>query len=74
MVTIPKDSLPWLCPDHPDGMIRHTWTLTRYVMNHMPSGLGSASDHRYDCDVEDFYICDERDEDDEQDGCLALLP
>ena len=43
------DPLPWVCPDHPQAMIRHSWNRSHYVMNGYPAGTSIDSNHRYEC-------------------------
>ena len=41
--------LPWVCPEHPNAQIRHSWDQTHYVMNGYPVGTGIRSNQRYEC-------------------------
>lgn len=41
--------LPYICPEHPDAQIKHTWDQTHYVMNGYPAGEGISSKHQYWC-------------------------
>ena len=40
---------PYICPDHPNAQIRHSWDETHYVLNGYPAGLGTKNHHRYEC-------------------------
>ena len=51
-----KTDLPWICEDHPDAQIRHTWDRTRSEANwgpYRPRVTISEVDtnHRYECAV-----------------------
>lgn len=48
-MTAPDTSLPWVCPQHPDAQIRHSWDQTHYVIGGYPAGEGIRSNHRYEC-------------------------
>jgi hypothetical protein len=41
--------LPWLCDDHPEAEIWHSWDQNHYVMNGYPAGTGWRTAHSYEC-------------------------
>ena len=45
----PDAVLPWRCPRHPNAYVQHSWDEKHYVMNGYPVGLGSKSNHRFEC-------------------------
>jgi len=42
-------NLPYICPEHPEAMIKHEWTESQYVMNGYPAGIPLKSKHNYYC-------------------------
>lgn len=47
-----ENNLPWLCEEHPNAQIRHTWDEDRYVLNQVEvSRMGfNRRNHKYECD------------------------
>ncbi|MFW6148140.1 MAG: hypothetical protein ACOC6B_07105 [Thermodesulfobacteriota bacterium] len=52
-----EQSLPSVCPEHPDAEIRHTWDRKHYVLNGLPAGAGLDTNHRYECAVCGRQVC-----------------
>jgi DNA-directed RNA polymerase subunit RPC12/RpoP len=48
IVTIAQTT-PCVCPNHPNSRVRHFWDETHAVLNGYPAGLGTKSNHRYEC-------------------------
>ena len=42
-------ALPYVCPEHPQAQIRHSWDQTHCVLNGYPAGTGWKSKHKYEC-------------------------
>lgn len=47
----PKRILPYICEQHPDAEIKHSWDETHTVLNSYPAGLGFKSNHKYECSI-----------------------
>ena len=47
-----KNLLPWICPDHPEALIKHTWDETHFVWkDDFPRGEGIKKNHKYECNI-----------------------
>lgn len=49
-----ETQLPWVCPEHPEAQIRHSWDRTRTEVNWGPyrprhTVSETESNHRYEC-------------------------
>ena len=40
---------PYICPDHPDAQIRHSWDQKHCVFNGYPAGTGWQTNHTFEC-------------------------
>ena len=43
------DQLPYNCPEHPLAHILHSWDERHYEINGYPVGIGTKSNHHYEC-------------------------
>jgi hypothetical protein len=43
--------LPWICEEHPDAQIKHSYDETHTVLNGYPAGMGWTSKHKYECSI-----------------------
>lgn len=46
-----ENLLPFICEDHPDAKVLHSWDEVHTVLNGMPSGVGVEKNHEYCCSV-----------------------
>jgi hypothetical protein len=44
-----KDKLPYICPEHPNANILHTWEEVHSFIGGYPAGSGYTKNHKYEC-------------------------
>ena len=44
-----QKALPYVCPQHPEALVRHEWNRTRSTVRLTGASWESDSDHRYYC-------------------------